>query len=305
MGYFTARTDLVRAVDGISFRVERGERVAFIGPNGAGKSTTLKMLSGVLEPDNGTAQVLGMLPVRDRQRLSYVTGTLFGQRSQLLHQLPVRCSYDLLCAVYELDRSVAAERIRELSQWLEFEAYWDRPVRQLSLGERMRCELAASLLHRPGVIFLDEPTIGLDVQAKAAIRAALVEESGRRQATLLLTSHDAADIEQVCDRVIVVNHGRVVMDDTIQHLRRNYLRKKRVTFLTDVPTLTLDLPGITCVARSAHQCVLEVDPVITPIEQLIRAVLAVTTLRDVSIEDPPLEAVIAAIYSSIGHQEGA
>ncbi|HEY5961075.1 MAG TPA: ATP-binding cassette domain-containing protein, partial [Polyangiaceae bacterium] len=289
---------VVPAVVRLSFRIERGERVAFIGPNGAGKSTTLKMLAGVLEPDSGRAEVLGMVPVRDRQQLGYVTGTLFGQRSQLLHQLPVRCSFELLAAVYELDRRVAAERIDELAQLLEFAPYMERPVRQLSLGERMRCELAASLLHCPGVIFLDEPTIGLDVQAKAAIREALVQHSEQRRATLLLTSHDASDIEQVCERVIVVQHGRLVMDGTIAHLRQNYFRKKRIRLLTDVPSLTLELPGVTCISRLAHQCVLEVDPAVTPVEQVIRAALDRATLRDVSIEEPPLEQAIRAMYQS-------
>jgi ABC-2 type transport system ATP-binding protein len=291
--------EVIRAVDAVSFAIARGERVAFIGPNGAGKSTTLKILAGILTPDAGQVEVLGMAPARERQQIAYVIGTLFGQRSQLWYQLPARDTLRLLSAVYELDRRVAADRIEELSELLGLQTLLDRPVRQLSLGERMRCELAASLLHRPGVLFLDEPTIGLDVAAKSAFRTALGREATERNMTLLLTSHDTSDIEQLCDRVIVIHRGRLVMDGPIGELRRNYLRKKRIMLLTEQASVRLELPGVTSISSAAHQHVVELDLTVSPVAAVIDAALQQTELRDVTVEDPPLDEVIRALYARV------
>src|SRR5687768_6817732 len=200
-------TRSVLAVDRVSFSIEPGERVAFIGPNGAGKSTTLKVLSGILHPDAGSAQVMGLVPWQDRQALGFHIGTVFGQRSQLWYHLPARDTFELLGRVYELDRAEQRRRVAELSEAFELGAHWDKPVSQLSLGERMRAEVAASLLHRPQVLFLDEPTIGLDVTAKAVMRDLLQRQSEQDGSTLLLTSHDTGDIERVCQRVVVIHGG--------------------------------------------------------------------------------------------------
>ena len=198
----------VVAVDSLSFRVAKGERVACLGSNGAGKSTTIKMLSGVLHPSTGTARVAGCDPWRERQKLSYRIGTVFGQRSQLWYHLPVEDSFSLLMHLYDQRGEAYRTRKRTLIEAFAIGQHLHKPVRQLSLGERMRCELVASLLHTPEVLFLDEPTIGLDVSAKATIREVIRDESLRHGRTLLLTSHDTADMERVCERVIVIAAAR-------------------------------------------------------------------------------------------------
>jgi viologen exporter family transport system ATP-binding protein len=213
------QTESVAAVDGLSFSIAPGERVAFIGPNGAGKSTTLKVLAGILRPDAGEVRVLGFVPSDERRRLAFHIGTVFGQRSQLWYQLPPRDTFELLGRVYEIDRRQHRRRIEMLTALFELDALVETPVRHLSLGERMRCEIAASLLHSPRLLFLDEPTIGLDVSAKAVIRDLLRTESERERVTLLLTSHDTGDIERVCTRVIVINHGRLLWDGPVAALR--------------------------------------------------------------------------------------
>ena len=216
---FRPLTETVQAIDGLSFSIAPGERVAFIGPNGAGKSTTLKVLAGILRPDAGDVRVLGFVPSDERQRLAFHIGTVFGQRSQLWYQLPPRDTFALLGRVYEIDRRRHRRRVEALTALFELEALVDTPVRHLSLGERMRCEIVASLLHSPRLLFLDEPTIGLDVTAKAAIRDLLRAESERERVTLILTSHDTGDIERVCTRVIVINHGRLLWDGPVASLR--------------------------------------------------------------------------------------
>jgi ABC-2 type transport system ATP-binding protein len=226
----------VRAVDGISFRVEAGERVAFIGPNGAGKSTTLKILAGILHPTSGSVKVAGYVPAQDRHALGFAIGTVFGQRSQLWYSLAARDTLELLAHVYEIPRDTWRTRLAELTEAFALGPLLDRPVRQLSLGERMRCEIAASLLHAPRVLFLDEPTIGLDVEAKAIIRELLQRRSNEDGTTLLLTSHDTGDIEEVCDRVIIIHSGRILLDATVAEMKRRYPRTRHVT----VENLPLD-----------------------------------------------------------------
>ncbi|HXD73617.1 MAG TPA: ATP-binding cassette domain-containing protein, partial [Vicinamibacterales bacterium] len=220
---FRPLTETVQAVDRLSFSIAPGERVAFIGPNGAGKSTTLKVLAGILRPDAGDVRVLGFVPSDERQRLAFHIGTVFGQRSQLWYQLPPRDTFALLGRVYEIDRRQHRRRVDALTALFELEALVDTPVRHLSLGERMRCEIVASLLHGPSLLFLDEPTIGLDITAKAAIRDFIREQSREAGQTVLLTSHDTRDIELVCERVIVINSGRIVVDQQVAELRRRFL----------------------------------------------------------------------------------
>lgn len=219
---FAPRSRDVHAVDGISFRVAAGERVAFIGPNGAGKSTTLKILAGILYPSAGHVVVDGLVPWRDRHALGFAIGTVFGQRSQLWYQLAPRDTLELLARVYELPRDVWRARLDALVDAFQLGGLLDRPVRQLSLGERMRCEVAASLLHAPRVLFLDEPTIGLDVTAKATIRELLRRRSTEEGTTLLLTSHDSGDIERVCDRVVIIHRGRILLDASVAEVKRQH-----------------------------------------------------------------------------------
>ena len=206
---FAPRTRDVVAVDDISFEIAPGERVAFVGPNGAGKSTTIKVLSGILHPSAGEVRVLGLVPWRQRHELCFRIGTVFGQRTQLWYHLPASDSYDLLARVYDLDDATYRRRRDAYVEVFGIGPLLAKPVRQLSLGERMRCEIVASLLHAPEVLFLDEPTIGLDVTAKATIRNLIREQSEREGSTLLFTSHDTGDMESVCDRVIVIHRGAI------------------------------------------------------------------------------------------------
>ena len=302
---FAPRVSALRAVDGISFCVEAGERVAFIGPNGAGKSTTLKILAGILWPSSGHVKVAGLVPWRDQHALGFAIGTVFGQRSQLWHQLAPRDTLELLARVYELPRAVWRARLDALVLAFELAPLLDRPVRQLSLGERMRCEVAASLLHRPRVLFLDEPTIGLDVTAKATIRELLRQRSIDDGTTLLLTSHDTGDIEQVCDRVVIIHRGRILLDASVGELKRRYLRSRRVTLVTASEHVEIPAAGgARLVSVAPHRTTVEIDAGGAAMGGLIDAVLRQTTLRDLVIDDPPMDEIIRSIYRSADEDEG-
>ena len=292
------QTHAVTAVDRLSFSIAPGERVAFIGPNGAGKSTTLKMLAGILHPDAGEVRVLGLVPSRDRRRLAFQIGTVFGQRSQLWYQLPPRDTFELLGRVYEIDRRQHRRRIEALTSVFEIGTVVGTPVRQLSLGERMRCEIVASLLHSPHMLFLDEPTIGLDVSAKASIRELLRTESERERVTLLLTSHDTGDMERVCTRVIVIHHGRLLWDGAIAALRRGYLKTKRITLWTEAERLDLTLPGVRVLSSGSYRTELEIALEITPLGRVVDAAVRQAAIRDMAIEDVPLDDVIRALYAT-------
>ncbi|HMF96594.1 MAG TPA: ATP-binding cassette domain-containing protein, partial [Vicinamibacterales bacterium] len=280
-----------------------GERVAFVGPNGAGKSTTLKMLAGILQPDAGHVRVLGLEPSRQRRELAFRVGTVFGQRSQLWYQLPPRDTFELLGRVYEVARAEHRRRVDALTSTFGLGPLLDTPVRQLSLGERMRCEIAASLLHAPRMLFLDEPTIGLDVSAKAIIRELLRDESASHGVTLLLTSHDTGDIERVCERVIVIHRGRLLWDGPIADLRRRYLTTKRVTVWSEAEHLELRLPGVRVVSTSAYRTDLEVAVEVASVGQVLDAALRQTAVRDLAVEDAPLDAVIRALYGEADERQ--
>jgi viologen exporter family transport system ATP-binding protein len=296
-GLFSPEYHMQDAVCGVSFIVSEGERVAIIGPNGAGKSTTLKMLSGVLRPTSGSAEVLGLTPWRQRRALAYGIGVVFGQRSQLWAELPPRDAFLLLRRIYDQDADVFRRRLDELVERFGLADILDQPVRQLSLGQRMRCEITASLLHEPKLLFLDEPTIGLDITAKAAIRDFILEQSRERGQTVLLTSHDTRDIELVCERVIVINEGRIVVDQPVAELRRRFLSRKVIRIQSTAPSVTVNLPGVTRRASELHTTILVVDTVRARIEQVIATALAQGGIDDVAIEDPPMEEVIHEIYA--------
>src|SRR6185295_2907684 len=225
---FSRNVSELVAVDGITMDVPEGQAVAFIGPNGAGKSTTIKMLTGILHPTSGDVSVLGFTPWRERRRLAYHIGAVFGQRSQLWYHLPAGDTFELLARVYNIERSAFVKTRDLLIDRFALGPFLEIPVRKLSLGQRMRAEVAASLLHRPKVLFLDEPTIGLDVIARQELRDLIREWNRQEGLTVFLTSHDAGDIEHVAERVIVINHGRVVLDDQVADVRRQYLGSKVV-----------------------------------------------------------------------------
>ncbi|MDR2656903.1 MAG: ATP-binding cassette domain-containing protein [Oscillospiraceae bacterium] len=216
---FSPQWKQVDAVRSVSLTVEPGEIVAFIGPNGAGKSTFIKMLCGILHPSGGGLSVLGMSPMKDRRRLAMRIGTVFGQKSQLWLHLPPLDSFTLLAAIYEISDTERKRRVAELTEVFELGEFIQTPVRKLSLGQRIRCEVAASLLHDPELLFLDEPTIGLDVVVKQAIRALILRRNRERGTTVFLTSHDPADIENLCRRAVVIDHGSLVMDCAVDQLK--------------------------------------------------------------------------------------
>ncbi len=286
----------VPAVNGISFAIEQGEQVAFIGPNGAGKSTTLKMLTGILFPTSGVANVLGLTPWDNRQELARHIGIVFGQRSQLWASLPAIDSFDLLASIYSLDVNTYRQRRERIVEMLSIGNLLSMPVRQMSLGQRMRCEIAASLLHAPKVLFLDEPTIGLDVTAKAQLRDhlnAVVREEG---VTLLLTSHDTGDIEELCRRVIVINNGQLLLDTDLAGLKRDYLQTKTITLVTTEKAPQFMAAGVETISMEPHKLQLAINTHVTAVTTIVPQLLAALKVEDIVISDPPLEDTIKAIY---------
>lgn len=288
----------VLAVKGISFAVDEGERVAFIGPNGAGKSTTIKILTGILHPTSGNASVLGLVPWKQRQQLAYQIGAVFGQKSQLWYHLPPVDSFDLLAHIYALEPAAYHERRAMLVELFEIGPHLQTPVRKLSLGERMRCEIAASLLHRPRILFLDEPTIGLDVVVKQRIRDLILELNQQEGVTVFLTSHDAGDVEVLCKRAMVINHGEVIYDGGVTELKHTYLRTKIISLKLAVPWQGFDAPGVTVLKHTGYGVKLEVDTTVTPIEQVTSGLLSRYSIVDINIDNPQMEAIIAQIYSA-------
>jgi len=286
----------VQAVKGITFAVEEGERVAFIGPNGAGKSTTIKMLVGILHPTSGQAWVLGRVPWQERTRLAYQIGAVFGQKSQLWYHLPPKDSFDLLARIYELDRRAYRERLAHLVDLFEIGPYLQVPVRKLSLGERMRCEIAASLLHRPRILFLDEPTIGLDVVVKQRIRDLILELNQQEGVTIFLTSHDAGDVEVLCRRAMVINHGEVIFDGKVSTLKRDYIHAKTISLKLGEPWQGFDQPGVEVLKHKGYGVKLRVDTSVTPIEDMVRRLLTRYAIVDINVDNPPMEEIIARIY---------
>jgi ABC-2 type transport system ATP-binding protein len=297
---FKRVTDRVEAVRGISLVIPAGQSVAFIGPNGAGKSTTIKMLTGILYPTSGQARVLGFTPWQQRGTLTHHIGAVFGQRSQLWYHLPPRDTFELLARVYNLDRQTYVKRRDMLIERFGLGSFLDLPVRRLSLGQRMRAEVAASLLHGPKVLFLDEPTIGLDVIARQELRDLIREWNREEGVTVFLTSHDAGDIERVAKRVIVINHGGVVFDDKVSTMRRRYLGSKILSVRFQAPPAPIDLPGVSILKANEYALKLEVNTHVTAIETVMNEVLRAGSVADIAIEDPPLEEVIAVIYNQTG-----
>ena len=305
-GRFRRVNRTVAAVDGVDLTVARGEMVGYIGPNGAGKSTTLKMLTGILSPSAGTVRVCGLTPVPQRTKLALRIGVVFGQRSQLWWDLPLHESFTLLRHIYRVPAADHAARLRRCRSLLELDPFLDTPVRQLSLGQRMRGELTAALLHGPQVLFLDEPTIGLDVVSKQAVRSFLAELGAGGDVTLVLTTHDLADIERLCRRLVVIDHGRVVHDGTIEALHARYGSRRRLVVDLDAPLPPgFALAGATLHATEAdgHRVTFTLDdvPAATAIAQLVGA----APVRDLSLVEPDIEDVVARLYTAPRPVSGA
>jgi ABC-2 type transport system ATP-binding protein len=298
----------VRAVDRVSFEVQRGEMIGYIGPNGAGKSTSIKMLTGILVPSSGEARVNGFIPYKQRRQYVKTIGVVFGQRTQLWWDIAVIESFKLLRRIYEVPERDFRERMDKFNQILGISDYLYTPVRKLSLGERMRCDLAAALLHNPPLLFLDEPTIGLDVVAKDQIRKFLRAINREFQTTVLLTTHDLDDIEELCRRIMIIDHGRLLYDGPLDLLKQKLLRTKQIKFaLKD----SSELRGVEAFSRDGLELEqvdaltyrIRFDRMKVSTADLIRQILNGVEVRDLLIEDEPIEEVVKRIYAGEALQE--
>lgn len=285
----------VKAVKNISFEVEEGEVIAFIGPNGAGKSTTIKMLTGILYPDSGNIEVLGINPIKERKKLAYEIGTVFGQKEQLWMHLTVYDNLKFFGAVYDIQEKEIEKRIKELIELFDLEKIINIPVRNLSLGQRIRCEIVASLIHRPKILFLDEPTIGLDPVVKESIRKFIKKMNKEYHTTIFLTSHDISDIEKLCKRVIIINDGKIVMDDSMSNLKYHYMDKKVVEVKLKNNVNFNDEKGIKILKEKANNYRIEIDTKETDLTSALK-LIDPENIIDINIANIPLEEIISEIY---------
>lgn len=295
-GLLRRRYRTVHALEGVSFTLEAGELVGYIGPNGAGKSTTIKVLSGILVPDSGRCEVMGRVPWRERVAHVARIGVVFGQRTQLWWDLPVVESFELLRDIYRVPPQAYAEARDEMVSLLALDKLLDTPVRQLSLGQRMRCDLAAALLHRPSLLFLDEPTIGLDAVSKLAVREFIQKLNRERGVTVILTTHDMDDIEALCRRVIVIGDGRILSDGTLEELRARVTRERWLLVDLEDGAEEVRDPEASVVRREGSRVVLRFDPAVVSTAALIGRVAASHPVRDLFVQNPPIEEIIARLY---------
>ncbi|AEV68025.1 ABC transporter ATP-binding protein [Acetivibrio clariflavus] len=294
---FIRKTKLVEAVKGISFSIDKGELVGFLGPNGAGKSTTLKVLTGILFPTSGKVDILGYTPWKDRKKYVAHIGAVFGQKSQLLWDIPPLDAFNLNKAIYSIPDSEFNKRLNFMVELLEVQNIVKKPTRLLSLGERMKCEFIMAMLHNPEIVFLDEPTIGLDVIAKEKIREFILEMN-KQGVTFILTTHDLGDIEQLAKRVIVINHGEMIFDDTIEALKSHLGSKKLVSISTQRPLPALEMPGVMVKNKlSEFNAELELDASITELNRFIDYINSSSTIKDMTLQELPIEEVIKKLYT--------
>ena len=283
------------AVDDITFSVAEGEALAFIGPNGAGKSTTIKMLTGILYPTSGDIKVLGYNPSKERVKLSREIGTVFGQKEQLWVHLSAMDNFLFFGAIYDIPKKELEERIDSLAKIFEIEEFINQPVKNLSLGQRMKCEMVASLLHNPKMLFFDEPTIGLDPIAKETLRNLIKKMNRELGITILFTSHDVGDIEEVCKRVIIINNGKIMLDDSMRNLKYHHLNKKIVEVNLKKDIKIEEKDGIKILKAKNTMYKIEVDMNKTSMEELM-SMFSADDLQDISISTTPLEDIIKDIY---------
>ncbi|MBW8308165.1 MAG: ATP-binding cassette domain-containing protein [Candidatus Paracaedibacteraceae bacterium] len=296
---FNTNYETITALDNLSFSINKGEKVAFLGPNGAGKSTAIKILSGILHPTKGEVEVNGLIPWKKRRELSYKIGIIFGQRSQLWPQLPSMDTYKLLSKIYNIPQQAFNKRIAEIVRVLDIKKIINTPVRQLSLGQRMRCEIGATLLHNPSILFLDEPTIGMDISSKVAIRDHLNALSREYGTTIFLTSHDVGDIENICERVIILDEGKKIIDQQINALKDRFFKLKRINLKTTQEFKIIKMEGVKIINNTPYSTLLEVDSNICSLGEIISHILSTYKVYDISISNPPLEKIIGGIFSGI------
>jgi ABC-2 type transport system ATP-binding protein len=286
----------VRAVDGVSLSIEPGAMVGYIGPNGAGKSTTIKMLTGILVPSSGRVRVAGLDPNRERVAVARRIGVLFGQRTQLWWDLPLEDSFSLLRYVYRVPVDRFDANLAVFRDLLALDELLPIPVRQLSLGQRMRGELAAVLLHDPAILFLDEPTIGLDPVSKEAVRSFLVELNCTRGTTVLLTTHDLVDVERLCDRLVIIDHGRLIEDSTVAAIKKRYGTDRTLVVDLEEPGPPLSVDGVRVTKVEGPRQWLRFHRDEWTAAALLERVAAQAPVRDLSVEEPAIEDIVRAIY---------
>jgi ABC-2 type transport system ATP-binding protein len=296
VGRLRRRTDVVHAVTDLTFSIAAGSLVGYIGPNGAGKSTTVKMLTGILVPSRGRISVAGLVPTRQRTQLARRIGVMFGQRVQLWWDLPLIESFDLLRHIYRIPASTYDRNLSSFRELLGLDEFLRTPVRQLSLGQRVRGELTAAMLHDPEILFLDEPTIGLDVVAKQRVREFLVTANRERGMTLLLTSHDLADIERLCSRILIIDRGRLIFDGDIDTLKARYGKERVLVVDLEEPGPALELDGARVIRVEGPRQWIAFDRERVSAAQLTAAVATRVALRDLTVEEPDIENVVRRIY---------
>jgi ABC-2 type transport system ATP-binding protein len=288
---------IIRALNGVSFEIKEGEFVGMIGPNGAGKSTMIKILTGILTPSSGEVNALGIVPYEDRQAYAQNIGVVFGQRTQLWWDLPVKDTFDLLRHIYAVPMDVYKENMKRFTEVLGLDKYLHQPVRKLSLGERMRCDLAASLLHNPKIIFLDEPTIGLDVEAKFRIREFLKEQN-KNGMTIILTTHDTGDIEELCPRTIIIDKGGIIYDGLTSKFRERVATQRALVVDFKEPSpKRISLPsGARILSREGDRIIIGINIRKTAVASVIRHILGKYKIDDISTQEPSIEETIRKIY---------
>jgi ABC-2 type transport system ATP-binding protein len=294
---FCTKYKHTHAIDGIDLHIAKGELVGFIGPNGAGKSTTIKILTGILFPDDKSeVEVLGITPWKERKKLAHKIGTVFGQRSQLWMHLPAQDSFDLIAAIYDIEEKEYKARLIQLTKTFEIEDLINVPVRKLSLGQRMRCELVAALLHNPEILYLDEPSIGLDIIAKKILREQ-IRRINKQGVTVILTSHDMDDIEELCSRVVIINHGKIIHDSSYDDLKKQYLHKKIIKVFVDKKAKEFKKSGIKTISSTEFETILEIDLKKIEMHETLKEITTHFMIKDIEIQDPPIEEIIEELYS--------
>jgi ABC-2 type transport system ATP-binding protein len=302
---FTRQQEIIRAVDGVSFEIPEGEIVGYLGPNGAGKSTTIKMLTGILVPTSGTVEVAALVPWQNRERNAMNIGVVFGQRTQLWWALPLEESLRLIGRMYRMPEPQYRKNLAMLTELLDMGPFLGTPVRQLSLGQRMRGDLAAAVIYQPPILFLDEPTVGLDVVAKERIRTFIEEINRERNTTVLLTTHDLDDVERLCRRIIIIDQGRVLFDGAAVDLKRRYAptRLIDVTVTGDgiaaLAGAVRDLPhGVELTAHDGMEASFEVMPSQIAVSEVIAGIASRVPIADISVREPEMEGIIREIYEA-------
>ena len=309
---FHPKKEIVVAAKDISFHVPKGEILGFIGPNGAGKSTVIKMLTGILTPTSGECRINGRIPQQDRKKYVREIGVVFGQRTQLWWDLPLQETYLVLKEIYEVDDASYKKRMDFLYEVLELEKFIKSPVRTLSLGQRMRADIAASMLHSPKVLFLDEPTIGLDVVVKDNIRQAIMKLNKEEKTTVILTTHDISDIELLCDRIVMIDKGSNVYDGSLRELRENYGQMRELTFESENGTvlteqqlrkeLKLKKDDLT-LKQDKAVCNIRFNSSAVPVGEMLSHILSLTKVKDISVKDADIEEIIRRLYKHGGDDD--